>query len=411
MNTKSIKRYLTSALIIFYLPALLYSCKIFKDNKTHNSEYQLYQLYYENSSGENGLTTFDYNDEGILEKAIWELADGSRASLNIYKHDVKGNLITKYREFSDGLVSEQTYEYDEKGNLLKEIFERSDDVTGITTYEYDGNGRLEKANCKGLNGWFHGEITYIYDKDGNKQKADINQKGKNTGSISYSYDENGNLIKEKWDFPGNWSQTFIYVYENLKKDKITYYTSSNIFIKNNHGYRIAREYYDYSNKTGGPSYYTYGKNGKLLSKRFERSDNFFTETTYLYDHQGKLTKSYRKYSNGLCAVFTYEFNNPEQLRKRFFKRTDGAAGSESYEYDENSHLSKATWENVDSWLTGNISFEYNENGDIDEGFFKGKKDFNATINFEYDKNENLIVINWNFSNGDTQKYIFEYEKI
>ena len=246
---------------------------------------------------------------------------------------------------------------------------------------------------------------------GNKQKAIINQKGKNTGEISYSYDESNNLIKEKWDFPGNWNQTFIYVYEKDKKEKTGHYTSSNVFIRNNTGYRIAREYYDYSNKTGGPSYYSYDKNNKLLTKRFERSDNFFTDTTYLYDLQGKLTKSYRKYSNGLCAVFTYEFNDQAKLRKRFFKRTDGATGNESYEYGDNSHLIKATWENVDSWLTGDITFKYNNMGNTDEGFFHGTKGLDADINFEYNKNGNLMIIEWKFSNGDTQKYIYEYEKI
>lgn len=68
MQTKNFKFSLTPVLILFYLSILFYSCGGYKNTKYDNVDYQLYQLYYENSSGENGLTTFDYSDEGILEK-------------------------------------------------------------------------------------------------------------------------------------------------------------------------------------------------------------------------------------------------------------------------------------------------------------------------------------------------------
>ena len=399
-----------SLLTIFFL-ILLISCKTGNKDKSDCIKYRLLRLYYENSSGENGRTTFDYDEKGILDKAIWELSDGSRMSLNFYKYDNNGNLINKYREFSDTLTSNQFYEYDDNGNLIKEIFQRSDGVSGIATYEYYKNSRLISADCNGLNGWFHGEINYIYDETGRKQKADIIQKGKNTGIILYSYDDNNNLIKECWDFSGKWNQTFIYEYEKCQSILPQFYTSSNAFIINNSEYRIIKESYDYASNTGGPSYYIYNNNGKLLNKRFERSDGFSTETTYLYDHQGKLTKSYRKYSNGLCAVFTYEFNNLRKLAMRSFERTDGATGSEFYDYGEKSKLIHADWENFDSWLTGTIEFTYNENGRLSKGYFHGTKDFDAKLNFEYDKTGNLTKICWNFSFGEKQTYLFEYEKI
>jgi hypothetical protein len=405
-NLRIINVFILSAVFSFIL---LLSCKTDNKDKSDHIEYQLLKLYYENSSGENGLTTFDYDEKGILDKAIWELSDGSRMSLNFYKHDKNGNLISKYREFSDSLTSNQFYEYDDHGNLIKETFQRSDSVSGRTNYEYDKNGQLIHADCSGLNGWFYGEINYIYDETGRKQKADIIQKGKNTGIILYAYDGNNNLIKEYWDFSGQWSQTFIYEYEKCQTSLPQFYTSSNVFIINNSEYRIVKESYDYADKIGGPSYYIYNKNGKLLNKRFERSDGFSTETAYLYDHRGQLTKSYRKYSNGLCAVFTYEFNNLGKLIKRSFKRTDGMAGSESYDYDEKLKLTHANWENFDSWLTGSIEFRNNKNGDLSEGYFHGINGFDAKINFKYDKTGNLIKIYWNFSFGEIQTYLFAYE--
>ena len=106
----------------------------------------------------------------------------------------------------------------------------------------------------------------------------LNQKGEKSGEILYSYDEYGNLIKEYWDFSDKWSQSFVYEYEKCHNISAKSYTSSNVYIINNSDYRIIKEYYDYSNRTGRPSDYFYNENGKLLSKRFERSDGLSTET-------------------------------------------------------------------------------------------------------------------------------------
>ena len=397
-------------LFAFYITLLSYSCTNVKNEKSGGIGYRLFQLHYENSSGEKGLTTFDYNEGGILEKAVWELLDGSRNSLNYYTHDEDGNLQKKYREFSDGLTSTQRYVYNEQGHLIAEFFERSDSVFGITNYEYDGEGTLLKAKCDGLNGWFYGEITYKYDEAGDKKQAAITQKGENAGVILYTYDDNGNVTREHWDFSGAWSQTFVYAYEKCDTNEPEYYTSSNVFLNNNSRYRITEEHYDYDKKIGGPSYYFYDENGKLLRKRFDRSDDFSTETTYLYDGEGKLTKSYRHYSNGLCAVFSYEFTPNGRLTKRYFTRTDGASGSESYQYDAQSRLVEAHWENYDSWLTGVIDFAFNERGEVSEGYFQGTNGLGAQLDFVYDNNDNLVKIAWDFSSGETQTYIFQYKK-
>jgi len=98
------------------------------------------------------------------------------------------------------------------------------------------------------------------------------------------------------------------------------------------------------------------------------------------------------------------------LTKRFFSRTDGVTGNESYEYDENSKLIEASWQNFDSWLTGVIKFTYDEDGYLSEGYFKGTTGFDASINFEHDDDGNLTKINWDFSFGESQTYVFKYER-
>lgn len=391
---------------------LIFSCTKETDfqNTSENMDYRLLKLHYENASGEKGVTTFDYHENGNLNIAVWELLDGSRSSINFYTYDKNGNLIKKYREFSDSLFSSQIFEYDDKGNLITELFERSDGVKGVTNYEYDEKGELIKANCKGLNGWFHGIISYTYNEKGRKIRGDIKQKRKFTGTISFSYDENGNLSKEHWDFSGQWSQTFRYEYGRYDPKTSTSYASSNVFFTNPN-YRVIGENYDFSHKTGGPSEYDYDKDGKLVKKVFKRSDGLTTETFYLYDTQKRLIKSYRKYSNGQIAIFNYFYNGDRKLKEKSFKRSDGIAGSETYEYDEIGRLVSAIYDNMDCWLKGTINVSYDKNGNLKNGHYQGENGLNAEIAFSSDKDKNVSKIHWIFSNGMTQTYMFEYEKI
>jgi len=67
---------------------------------------------YSNSYGENGISLFEYGEDGRLNKSIWKLLDNSRSSDNHYKYDVNGNIIEKYREFSDSIKSTETFKYD-----------------------------------------------------------------------------------------------------------------------------------------------------------------------------------------------------------------------------------------------------------------------------------------------------------
>lgn len=377
---------------------------------TADEKSRLSKLYYENSSGEKGITTFEYDEYGIMYKAKWELLDGSRHSLNYHTFNENGNLIQKYREFSDGITSNLIYTYNESGNLISEYFERSDGVTGTTNYSYDQTGKQMKADCQGLNGWFFGILTYKYDEHSKMVGAMIEQKGKQVGTISYDYDIKGNLSKEHWDFSGDWSQTFNYEYESYEAPLPVYYTSSNVFITNTSKFRLVDEKYDYNESNGGPSYFEYDKTGKLIKKIFNRSDGLKTETSFEYSPNGILQKSFRKYSNGLTATFSYIFNGNRKLISRTFERSDGVVGKEIYSYDGKWNLIQAVYDNFDTWLTGTITFESDNNGFLTKGYFKGEK-FDAEIFFENDEVGNIVKIHWVFSFGATQTYWFKYENI
>jgi len=409
MKTLLIKSTCFSKLLILFI-YFFYASGITYGQKPDEKKLRLNKLQYENSSGEQGATTFQYNEYGIMYKAKWQLLDGSRSSLNFHTFDENGNMIQKYREFSDGLTSNLLYQYDEKGKLISEKFDKSDGVTGTTNYIYDQTGEQVKADCQGLNGWFFGNLICKYGENGKKVGASIEQKGKNVGTISYTYEEEGNLKKEYWDFSGNWNQTFIYEYKEYKNSFPVFYTSSNVFISNTSKFRLIEEQYDYNKENSGPSYFEYDKKSKLVKKVFERTDGLKTATTFEYSPNGILKQSFRKYSNGLTAKFTCKYNGNRRLVNRTFERSDGVKGKERYEYDGKWNLTKAIYDNFDTWLTGSVSFKHDENGNLVNGHFKGEK-FNADISFDTDEHGNVVKIHWEFSFGATQTYWFKYEEL
>lgn len=359
-------------------------------------------LNYQNSSGEKGISFFEYDGNQRIVKGYWQLLDSSRFSNNYYFYNHLGQLTEKYREFSDSVTSSVKYTYNKKGWKIAVDFSRSDGVTGKTVFEYKPNGVLHKIRCKKYNGWFDGEVVYKTRKNENPLWGEIFRDNKKLGDIHLYYTKNGNLKTEKWII-GNRSQTFEWEYVLLPVS----YTSPNVFITENNRYRLIEENYSYNNKTGGPSNFKYDEDGKLTQKTFIRSDGIKTLTTFEYDKNGLLKKSFRKYNDGSSATFNYNFNKNRKLVKRSFIHSNGTKGEENYFYSRTGELEKAVWKNFDNWLSGEITFEHAQNGTIKTGIFGGEK-FDATLDFSYNKTGNTDCIIWNFSFGEKQEYHFKY---
>lgn len=370
------------------------------------SNRQTRYLHYENSNGEQCLTTFDFEPQGHPKVAVWEQLDRNRCSLDSLSYDDSGNLVRRYREYYDGVTSEELYEYDAAGRRVNETFSRSDGVTGITIHKYDRRGNLTESECDAYKGWFNGKIVYTRER-GRISNARIFQDEKRTGEIRYNYDASGRLKREWWRVGDDWNQTIRYEYFNADSAGDRNFTSPNVFIVPEDKVAVAAENYDYSGESGGPSYYGYEPDGKLVAKRFVRSDGLTTNTAFLYDADRRLSKSYRIYADGRHGVFSYEFNETGKLVGRTLKVSDGSDGSETYEYDNDAKLVKAGYKNFDSWLSGVIQFEY-VGDQLSKGVFKGENDFDAALSFGYDDMNHLISIHWAFSFGKTQTYTFEY---
>ena len=358
-----------------------------------------------------GVTSFFYDEYGVNHQAKWELVDGVRSSTNYHFFDEEGNFIRKYREFSDSLTSMEIYKYDKNNNLIEESFVRSDIVSGRAYYEYDSNGNLSKTVCNNYKGWLKGIITYEYDDSYNKISGKIEQNGQKIGLIQYVYNEKGQLLKEYWELSNNWNQTFSYEYKFFTPPVQNTYTSSNAFITNIEKYLVSKENYVYSGEKGGPSHFEYDEKGKLIKKIFKRSDGLRTETTFKYDQEGNLYESLRKLPNGAITAFRYIFNEKRRLIYRFYHDGEKEIGSEKYYYNETGSLLQADYDNFDSWLSGTITFDLDDSGNLSKGHFKGKGKFDAEILFINDANGNIVKIHWEFSFGKTQTYTFEYEKM
>jgi hypothetical protein len=394
-------------IVLIPMAIILFSCQAVEEGPSAEviPGFRPVKLYYENSTGEVAITAYFYDMRGKNYLAHWQLADSSRSSVNHYEYDSLGNQTRKYREFSDGITSDQHFYYDASGCLTRQVFSRSDGMTGETAYEYDDQHVCIRARCKGLNGWFHGDLIFYYDSEGVKTGAGIYRAGDSIGFIEYSYDYFGNLTGEHWDFNGQWNQTFVYEYQ---QEAAKCFTSSNIFIRENTWFRVREEYYTYNGETGGPSHYLYDDEGRLIEKEFIRSDGLTTRTSYAYDSTGILRSSMRAYHDGDSANFHYWYSIDRKLLVRTFEQSDGGSGSETYRYDDKGLLVRGELNNFDNWLSGTLSFEYDGAGLLKSGRFDGNDGFDADLQFEYDLNHNLTAINWEFSFGGFQKYTFTY---
>ena len=383
---------------------LIFSACLFVDLYA-GPDYRIRALRYTNSEGEEGLTTYIYNHKGIQYKAVWELLDGSRFSINQHQFDDHGHMIYKFRTFSDGLTSEQKFYYNDHDQLESETFDRSDGISGRAIYHWTGNN-LDSATCKGLNGWFYGTIHYHRNDAYRTISANLRNMGQHIGEITYEYNNLGQLQTEQWTFTNGFFQTFMYEYEYVGCMQYDY---SNVFIQPACRFLLAEENYDFSGQSGGPSFFNYNDENKLIEKRYVRSDSLSTRTTYDYVPNGQLKSSTRHYNDGKTGWFIFMYDTSGLLIKKEFIRSDGMVGKETMVYDPNGHLINMEYVNVDGWLSGTITFDHDRYDRLKSGHYKGIDGSEAKLDFRYDQDRNLVAIHWIFSSDHTQTYSFKYQ--
>ena len=217
---------------------------------------------------------------------------------------------------------------------------------GKTSYRYDKNGQMieEKTGDS-----YH--ITYSYDKAGNR-KTVTNSRGQIT---EYEYDKAGRVIKQK-DEAGEIS----YTYDANGNCLIISETVSESGVQNVSVNTITRSY-------------------DALNRVTSQTDADGNHIGYAYDTQGNL--SVLTYPDGKELEYSYDKNGNVILvtdwenRETSFSydkngrlvRTERADGStESRSYDKAGQLLQIKDTAKDGRLITDLSYSYNENGNIEQ---------------------------------------------
>ena len=217
---------------------------------------------------------------------------------------------------------------------------------GKTSYRYDKNGQMieEKTGDS-----YH--ITYSYDKAGNR-KTVTNSRGQIT---EYEYDKAGRVIKQK-DEAGEIS----YTYDANGNCLIISETVSENGVQNVSVNTITRTY-------------------DALNRVTSQTDADGNHIGYAYDTQGNL--SVLTYPDGKELEYSYDKNGNvilvtdwENRETRFsydkngrLVRTERADGStESRSYDKAGQLLQIKDTAKDGRLITDLSYSYNENGNIEQ---------------------------------------------
>ncbi len=82
-----------------------------KTSGLKKAKFRLLNMHYENSNGEKGVTTYEYNNDGVVYKALWHLLDGKRSSINYHIYDENGNLNKIHWNFSFDGTQTYLFEY------------------------------------------------------------------------------------------------------------------------------------------------------------------------------------------------------------------------------------------------------------------------------------------------------------
>lgn len=370
--------------------------------------HRLIKLHYQNDGGEKGVSVFQWNYEGQLTKGLWYLLNGSRSSVNFYTPDEKGRITDVFRIFSDQLTSEFHYTYNEKDLITHESYYRSDGIEGEITYIYDGQGQLIRADAHNGQGWFTGSTTYAYDEKGRKSGGELIQQNQVIGKLEFRYDAFDRLIEEKWIWNVGWSQTFSYEYEDYSSVCSYTPTTSKPYFYIPEGMKVKQESYNYSDQFKGRSILEYEKDRRVRQVYAGEDHNTLTVTHFFYNGKNQLINAHRRYTDGRSAVFTHTHNSEGKLAKRVGQFPDGTTIKEEYKYDKQGRLVKALWDNFDSWLNGTTEYQYQEGNHISRAVFTDKNGFSIDINYLYTPEGHLQEVLWDLGKQGFQQYTFTY---
>ena len=260
---------------------------------------------------------------------------------------------------TDALGRTSSYTYDSMGNRIKEM-----NATGnITTFAYTGGNLLSQATDA-----LGGNTSACYDRMG-RLESFTNPNG---GETSYRYDKNGQMIEEK---TGD-SYHITYSYDKAGNKKTV------------------------TNSRGQITEYEYDKAGRVIKQKDEAG-----EISYTYDANGNcLIISETVSENGVQNVSVNTITRTYDALNRVTGQTDADGNHIGYAYDMQGNLSVLTYPDgkeleysydkngnvilVTDWENRETSFSYDKNGRL----VRTERADGSTESRSYDKAGQLLQI-------------------
>ena len=349
-----------------------------------------YSYYSDNIEGliktktdDKGTTTYEYDTYGNISKVTLDSGDET-----IYTNNALGWVLSE--RINNGYIT--TYEYNDFGSLKKTI--KDSNIISEIVYNYqnkpikviDGNESFE---------------TIQYDKAGNIVK----QIDKNGNITNFNYDVYGNLVKK---INPNGS-IYLYTYDKLNrlvKTNFMEYDNAPITLLEEKTYTNASSYTVVTKtyKTAS-TFKTKTEKYNYLNKLIYSQNETQTAATFTYTLNGLLSKETT--ANG--ETINYYYNNTNRLEKMYKLMATNEYAATFYVYDNYGRLiqEKVGEENVSLNATPNTfgvtTIGYNDIGQaISKSTTSGEY-----ITYEYDDNNNVVLINTRIN--QTQNQVKEYE--
>ena len=207
----------------------------------------------ETVSGNSSVTTYEYDDSGLLIKKT--LVSGNNTATHEYAYNENGATVSdRYKSSAEEYTT--MIEYDANGNVIKEYVKENPGSYSVA--EYDSEGRKTKLTVYQNGEWMY-DVVYTY-ADG---KAILVSEGVNFGKQTGIYDAETKLMLEL-------------ITEDLHRTK-EYDEHGNVVkvVQEKDGITTTQAYsYEYSedgkmlkkNDPSGTTVYEYDDNGNLLSE-------------------------------------------------------------------------------------------------------------------------------------------------
>lgn len=188
--------------------AYTYSSPFLKETKEHLVNEEWYSWNDESK----GPSYYYYKNNKLVKK---NYKIDSLETVTTYEYDNDGLLMKSFRNYSDGRKAEFSYHYDNDRRLIRRLFHLSNILEGSESYFYNSSGQLEYAQWKNFDTWLTGKITFDYDSEGNLQSGLFTGDNNFDSNIYFENDDYGNLVKIKWEFSIDKTQTYWFKYDKL----------------------------------------------------------------------------------------------------------------------------------------------------------------------------------------------------